>query len=124
MESIVFLIIIAFILILLLRLLEKDYLPLPHLNHFNKGPGKPRGNNKMLLTEQAVLVRKTTETAADADGVEYTNLLLEFDIGGGLLPCYVTGRVYRQVQEGMDGLLTHQGTVFKCFEVDGMKIEK
>lgn len=120
MEIIGIFVIIAFVLILLLQLLEKDYLPLPH---FNPSSGKPR-SSKALLTEHATLIRKTTETASDEDGVEYTNLLLEFNTGGELLPCYVTGRVYRQVQEGMEGSLTHQGTVFKCFEVGGMKIEK
>ena len=121
---IIFLLLIAFLLTLLLQLLEKDYLPLPDFHGLHKPAGKPRGGSKALLTEPAVLVRKTTETAADDDGVEYTNLLLEFDTGSDLLPCYVTGRVYRQTQEGMEGLLTHQGTTFKCFEVGGVKIEK
>lgn len=121
MKTMVILIILSLLLILLIQLMENNDIPLPI---FSGASGKPRNNEKALLTEQAVLIRKTAETAADEDGVEYTNLLLEFDTGGSVLPCYVTGRVYRRVQEGMQGLLTHRGTVFKSFEVDGMRIEK
>lgn len=80
--------------------------------------------NSPVLTERAVLVKKINNTTMDANGTMHTDLLLKFDIGGSILKCPVNGRVYRQMQEGMDGMLTHQGTRFKCFEVDGIKIEK
>lgn len=116
MKTTVILILLASVLVLLIQLLENEHFPLPS--------GKPRGSDKALLTEAAVLVKKTAETAADTDGVTYENLLLEFDTGGRTVKCYVTGRIYRQVHEGMEGLLTHRGNHYKCFEVGGVKIEK
>lgn len=77
-----------------------------------------------VLTEHAYLRRKVTESHLDANGVMNTTLLLVFDLEGKSLKCTVSGRVYRAVREGANGLLTHQGTRFRCFEFDGIRVEK
>lgn len=77
-----------------------------------------------VLTEPAHLRKKITESHLDANGVMNTTLLLIFDLEGLTLKCTVPGRVYREVREGADGLLTHQGTRFRCFEFEGIRVEK
>ncbi len=80
--------------------------------------------NSPIVTEKAYLRRKKSDSHMNADGCMHTTLLLEFDINGTIIKCTVPNRVYRQVREGTEGMLTHQGTRFKCFEVDGIRIEK
>lgn len=81
-----------------------------------------RNENSPVLTEKARLIKKTGSTVVDANGAAATTLILQFEIDGTVLKCAVNGTVYRQTKEGMEGLLTHQGTRFKCFEVDGLRI--
>ncbi len=80
--------------------------------------------NSPVVTENAYLRKKINDTHMDANGVVHSSLLLLFDIDGNTIKCVVPGRVYRAVNEGTYGLLTHQGTRFKCFEFNGIKVEK
>lgn len=79
-----------------------------------------------VLTEPAHLVDKISDTMTDANGHVSTTLLLVFHVGVGeeTLKCSVPGRVYRAVQKDVHGMLTHQGTRFRCFEFNGIRVEK
>ncbi|MBQ5545816.1 MAG: hypothetical protein IIU00_09050 [Clostridia bacterium] len=105
---------LAAVFALLLRLSEKRFLsPLLDRLLFHEA---------FTPSEEAVLVEKIAETAVGADGIPYDNLLLRFETSRGEVRCYVTGRVYRQVCEGMEGTLTHRGSLFKCFDVGSVRI--
>lgn len=77
-----------------------------------------------VVTENAWLRRKRDNTSIDANGVMNSTLSLVFEVDGGTLECVVSGRTYRAVREGAHGLLTHQGTRFRCFVFDGIRVEK
>ncbi len=83
-------------------------------------------NEKSLrkVTEIAYLRRKFPHAYTDANGCMRNVLLLEFDVNGMIIQCGVPEKVYNQVCEGTAGMLTHKGTNFKCFEVNGVKIKK
>ncbi len=114
MRFLAVLIALACALALFIKLAEDKYL-VPFLD-------KLLFHQAFTPTEKAVLIKKTEETAVNSDGTEYTNLVLRFVTEGGEIKCYVTGRVYRQVCEGMEGMLTHRGTLFKCFDVGSVRI--
>ncbi len=70
------------------------------------------------MREAASLVRKRHTGNGDTANVWY----LYFDVCGEELKCRVPRRVYKQLEEGMYGFLTHQGTRFYSFEVGGTTV--
>lgn len=77
-----------------------------------------------VVSEPAYLKNKQSFTNTDVNGLTSTTLYLVFETGDKIIKCSVPNRIYRAVAENTHGILVHQGTRFKSFEVDGIKIEK
>lgn len=79
-----------------------------------------------VVTVPAVLTKKKTSSYVDANHVTTTKYFVEFEIGAdaGILRCAVPYRVYRRLEEGVSGTLTHQGTRFQAFAWNGIRVEK
>lgn len=77
-----------------------------------------------VVTEPAYLKNKQSSTSTDANGCMNTTFYLVFVTGDKIIKCSVPNRIYRAVAENTHGILVHQGTRFKSFEFDGIRIEK
>lgn len=79
-----------------------------------------------IITEQALLLKKRRCTETDANHMIITNYYVEFETGTDtkFLKCAVSHQIYLQLEEGVSGMLTHQGSRFKAFEWNGMRVEQ
>lgn len=77
-----------------------------------------------VITEPAYLKNKKSSTSTDENGCMSTTLYLVFETNDNIIKCTVPNRIYRAVRENTHGMLTHQGTRFKSFEFNGIRIEK
>lgn len=80
--------------------------------------------NSPILTEQATVVRRYVDSHTDANGMMHSTSVLVFSTAQGEIRCMVRHGAYRDIPEGAEGMLTHQGTRFYQFVFDGVTVVK
>lgn len=76
-----------------------------------------RNKNSPVSTEKAVVVKKRKKTYTYNNGY-YKKYFTTFQlVSGEQLKLKVSQKTYKELEEGMEGSLTYQGTRYHSFEV-------